>query len=130
MSSPYGSQKRLLLGQAPANYWSFEFAGLYHAALFSYYTNCAYRHANFVETVPFAIIMMAALEYQQTVPEIVIFAMASALLIGRCSHAYAFSFEHKPNIHMRYRFPGMVATIGFIAASSLMLLFDGVKAFL
>lgn len=74
-------------------------------------------HANFVETVPFALILMAFAE-TGTMPRAMLHGIGVLLLVGRYAHAYALS--QTPHV-MRLRIVGMVLTffaIGMGAAGS------------
>lgn len=75
-------------------------------------------HANFVETVPFALILLALVE-QLGVSPWLLHAIGAPLLVGRYAHAYGLS--QTPHI-MRLRVLGMILTltpIGLAAAVAL-----------
>jgi uncharacterized membrane protein YecN with MAPEG domain len=88
-------------------------------------------HANFTETVPFALLEMALLEYQHVVGTRILMVLGSLLLAGRLSHAYAFSAfssELPPPVHFKFRRPGMFLTISYIVTASALLVFHSVKS--
>jgi uncharacterized protein len=64
-------------------------------------------HANFVETVPMALILMALSESLRA-PALALHAIGVLLLVGRTIHAYGLS--QTPHI-LPLRFAGMVMTI-------------------
>lgn len=63
-------------------------------------------HANFTETVPFALILMGLAESLNAQPRL-LYAAAAALVVGRLAHAYGVS--HSPETFM-FRATGMVLT--------------------
>ncbi len=81
-------------------------------------------HANFVETVPMALILLALAESLKG-PVLILHAIGLALLIGRLVHAYALAQE--PHI-MQLRVAGMVATLTAIIAAALIAFVKAVEA--
>ncbi|MEZ5844152.1 MAG: MAPEG family protein [Hyphomicrobiaceae bacterium] len=71
-------------------------------------------HANFVETVPMALILMGLAESLKA-PAPVLHAIGAALLVGRIVHAYALAQE--PHI-LRLRIAGMVLTLTAITLAA------------
>ena len=72
-------------------------------------------HANFIEYVPMALILMALAENLQTTP-LLVHLMGMALLCGRVLHAYGVS-QDKENFNLR--FIGMNLTFAAIALGSI-----------
>lgn len=87
-------------------------------------------HANFTETVPFALILLGLIEYNNYIPEWALLSLSSALVVGRALHAYAFSFLHPIKVHLKYRAPGFALTLSTIGLSGGIILVNGVKNFL
>ncbi len=83
-------------------------------------------HANFTETVPFALLLMAFAELLHA-PTLALYLVGTLLLLGRISHAYALS--QTPHV-MRLRVLGMVCTFGATAMAAVMCLFFSLKAVL
>jgi uncharacterized protein len=75
-------------------------------------------HANFAEYVPFALLLVAFVEFQQS-SALTVHLICLALLMGRIVHAYGVSQEKE---NYRLRLIGMSLTFGAIAASALTLL--------
>ncbi len=84
-------------------------------------------HANFTETVPFALILLGLIEYNNYVPQWALISLSSALVVGRALHAYAFSFLHPVKVHLKYRAPGFAMTLSTIGISGSIVLVNGVK---
>ena len=72
-------------------------------------------HANFTETVPYALILMGLAENLLT-PRAVMYAIGVCLLAGRLSHAYGVS-QDKENFS--FRMAGMILTFAAIAIAAL-----------
>lgn len=81
-------------------------------------------HANFIETVPMALILLALAESLKG-PVLILHAIGLALLIGRLAHAYALAQE--PHI-MQLRVAGMVATLTAIIAAALVAFVKAIEA--
>lgn len=81
-------------------------------------------HANFIETVPMALILLALAESLKG-PVLILHAIGLALLIGRLAHAYALAQE--PHI-MQLRVAGMVATLTAIIAAALIAFVKAIEA--
>lgn len=81
-------------------------------------------HANFIETVPMALILLALAESLKG-PVLILHAIGLALLIGRLVHAYALAQE--PHI-MQLRVAGMVATLTAIIAAALIAFVKAIEA--
>ncbi len=75
-------------------------------------------HANFAEYAPFALLLAAFVELQESSP-VVIHLIGSALLVGRVVHAYGVSREKE---NYKLRILGMGLTFGAIGISALRLL--------
>ena len=75
-------------------------------------------HANFAEYVPLALVLLLLLEAQGAAPWLV-HAVGSALLLGRCLHAYGVS-QAKENF--TYRVSSMVLTFTALAVPALWML--------
>ena len=75
-------------------------------------------HANFAEYVPFALLLVAFVEFQQS-SALTIHLISLALLMGRIVHAYGVSQEKE---NYRLRLIGMTLTLGAITAAGLRLL--------
>lgn len=88
------------------------------------------RHSNFTENVPFALILLGIVEYNNYVPEWAVMALSSVLVVGRILHAYAFLYLHPIKIHLKYRAPGFAMTLSSIGISGTIALIGGVKHFL
>ncbi|HCV05114.1 MAPEG family protein [Pseudoalteromonas sp. SSMSWG5] len=73
-------------------------------------------HANFIEYVPFSLILLFLLEYQG-LPSHFTYILGAMLLVGRFCHSYALADEK-----MQLRVVGMVLTFLMIFISSVMLL--------
>jgi hypothetical protein len=87
-------------------------------------------HSNFTENVPFALILLGIVEYNNYVPEWAVMALSSVLVVGRILHAYAFLYLHPIKIHLKYRAPGFAMTLSSIGISGTIALIGGVKRFL
>ena len=75
-------------------------------------------HANFMETVPFAVILLWFGEMYVLAPEVV-HTLGIALVIGRVLHAYGMLFvKHSTN---RFRQTGMAITMTTMGISSVWL---------
>jgi uncharacterized protein len=75
-------------------------------------------HANFAEYVPFALLLLFLCEFNGA-QQWFVFAVGSALLLGRCLHAYGVN-QIKENF--RFRVSGMAMTITSILVCALYLL--------
>jgi uncharacterized protein len=75
-------------------------------------------HANFIETAPFALILMGLAESIRA-PSLALHVLGALLLIGRALHAYGLS--QTPHI-MRLRVAGMVMTMLSVAGGALLCL--------
>lgn len=75
-------------------------------------------HANFVETAPYALILMALAESLRA-PSLALHAVGALLLIGRLIHAYGLS--QTPHI-MPLRVAGMTMTLVSIAGGAVLCL--------
>jgi uncharacterized protein len=82
-------------------------------------------HANFTETVPFALILMGLAESLNAQPRLLYIA-AAALVIGRLAHAYGVS--QSPETFM-FRVTGMVLTFVSIAILALACAFGSIGRF-
>ena len=71
-------------------------------------------HANFVETVPMALILLALAESVKA-PHLVLHVAGATLLAGRLLHAYGLSQE--PH-NMTFRVGGMVLTFASLAVAA------------
>ena len=71
-------------------------------------------HANFVEYVPFALVLMAVAE-SMSAPKALLHVLGVALLAGRVMHAYALS--QTPHI-LRLRVLGMVLTLTMLMVAA------------
>lgn len=72
-------------------------------------------HANFVEYVPFALILLGLAE-SQGAPKLLLHAIGLALLVGRIVHAYGLS-QTPHNLQLRVL--GMVLTLTVLATAAL-----------
>lgn len=88
-----------------------------------------HSHANFTETVPFALILLGIVEYNQYVPEWALISLSTTFVLGRIVHAYAFYFLHSLKVHTQYRVPGFASTLATIGISGAIALIGGVKRF-
>ena len=75
-------------------------------------------HANFAEYVPFALLLAAFVEFQQS-SSLIVHLICLALVLGRVVHAYGVSQETE---NYKFRVAGMALTFAAIAASALRLL--------
>lgn len=75
-------------------------------------------HANFAEYVPLALLLLTLAELRG-VPALVLHALALALLVGRCAHAWGVSRTPED---FRFRVTGMLCTFTVIGLSALALL--------
>jgi uncharacterized membrane protein YecN with MAPEG domain len=84
----------------------------------------ARAHGNFIETVPFALILMALAE-SLAAPGWLLHALGAALLTGRSLHAFGVSRDPED---FRFRVAGMAVTfavLGISALTCLILSLDG-----
>ena len=77
-------------------------------------------HGNFTENVPVALILLYLVEQQVTSKSYVI-TLATLIVAGRLSHAWAFLYIHEDSTI--FRVGGMVATLTMIILSSITLLY-------
>jgi len=75
-------------------------------------------HANFAEYVPLALLLLTMAELRG-VPALVLHALALALLVGRCAHAWGVSQTPED---FRFRVTGMLSTFAVIGLTALALL--------
>lgn len=75
-------------------------------------------HANFAEYAPLALLLLAFAEMQGAYGPL-IHALAGALLVGRCAHAYGLAQEKED---LRLRVAGMLLTFTVIGATAALLL--------
>ncbi len=75
-------------------------------------------HANFIEYVPFCLILIYLVESHAAVPTFV-HAMGMTLVVARLSHAYGISSEAAD---FRFRVGGMILTFSVLILTSLFLL--------
>ena len=89
-----------------------------------------FRHSNFAENTPIFLILLALIEMQGHVSELILGILGLTFLIARISHGYAFSKLHEPNSnHFFYRKNGMIATIGCIAFCVLLALYSTARSY-
>lgn len=81
-------------------------------------------HANFVEYVPFALVLLMILELNGA-PAWLLYTLGGTLLVARISHAYSLLVaEHKPEGKhtMKFRMLGMALTFTVLGIAAIALL--------
>ncbi|MDH2432606.1 MAPEG family protein [Pokkaliibacter sp. MBI-7] len=79
---------------------------------------CIRVHGNFMEYVPFALILLLLLELNG-MPPLLLHLLGGLLVLGRVLHAYGVNAEQE---NLRFRISGMVATINVLLVASLVLI--------
>jgi len=82
--------------------------------------------ANFIEYVPFALILLSCLEINKIHP-IIVFVLGGLLLVGRFLHAKSFTI---PGIDKTKRVQGMKLTLWSIRLMAVMLIFSFLISFI
>ena len=82
--------------------------------------------ANFIEYVPFALILLSCLEINKIHP-IIVFVLGGLLLVGRFLHAKSFTI---PGIDTTKRVQGMKFTLWSIRLMAIMLIFSFLISFI
>ena len=72
-------------------------------------------HANFIEFVPFALVLIGLAETVGT-PPLIVHAPGLTLVAGRCVHAFGVS---RPDENLTLRVSGMMATLTVIACAGI-----------
>ena len=83
-------------------------------------------HANFIEYVPFGLILLSCLEVNKIHP-VIVFLLGGLLLVGRFLHAKSFTM---PNIDQSKRVQGMKFTFWSIRLMAAMLIFSFLISFI
>lgn len=102
----------------------------------SFVNVCMCSHANFVENVPFTLLLLAIVELQNAVPLLLVQSLACAFTLGRILHGYSFSEVHDGKkyviggVHARFRRSGMTLTLAVQAALSGIAVYSGITSLL
>lgn len=83
-------------------------------------------HANFIETVPIALMLLFFTE--QILSRMYVLMLATLLFFGRCLHAYAFAYVHEIETHVGFRVTGTACTIAQIIACVLAIIGNSVTS--
>ena len=87
------------------------------------------RHSNFAENTPIFLILLAMIEMQGHVSQLILSALGITFIVARASHGYAFSKLHAPIAnHFFYSRNGMIATIACIGVCSLLAVYSSVAS--
>lgn len=81
-------------------------------------------HANFVESVPLALLLLFFAEYQG-LADWLVYLLGAALLLARLLHAYGVS---QPRENLRFRASGMLLTLSVLLLAAISLLWLALTA--